>query len=134
MLRERSINTSLTSIVQPALVSCTNGKPPTHLDTIHLIARVWSAIARARNINSFGLDHARLDRFQGLENPDVARKPTGLLRFMDTVFFGIPSTIHGRLFKLFNGRVVYQRHWGVFFDDLRKTWIMMGGLGALLVM
>jgi len=29
---------------------------------------------------------------------------------------------------LWNGRVVYQRHWHTFFDDLNREWLRMGGL------
>ncbi|KIO22661.1 hypothetical protein M407DRAFT_27845 [Tulasnella calospora MUT 4182] len=97
------------------------------------IARLWSAVGRARHINSYGLPNARLDRLQGfVDYTPVQRSIT--MTLCDSVTFGVSISILQRMSTLFNGRVVYHRHWDIFFHDLRGTWVKTGCIGGLILL
>lgn len=88
-----------------------------------------SYLARARHINNFGLTNPRLDRLQGLhEFRELAYRPSFKLSLCEALTFLSSIPIWERLMDLFNGRVVYQRHWAVFFKDMRRNWFLMGAL------
>lgn len=88
-------------------------------------------MARARHINNFGLENPRLDRLQGFyEYRETAYRQSLKLTLAEALTFFIPIPTLDRLMNLFNGRVVYQRHWAVFFNDVRRNWVLMGSLSA----
>jgi len=90
-------------------------------------------IARTRHINGYGLLNPRLDRLQRFEVSDEQRtKPEWITTCKEALLFFIPLNIHSRLLTLFNGRVVYHRHWDVFFNDMRGTWLLMGFIALCL--
>jgi hypothetical protein len=39
-------------------------------------------------------------------------------------------SVFTRITSMWNGRVVYQRHWNNFFKDMRAEWLRMAGLGG----
>jgi len=97
------------------------------------LARLWASIARIRHIHSFGLPNARLDRLQGLPEFIKSQTKSSLaLSFWEAICFYIPRRIFRRLSALWNGRVVYERHWTAFFEEMRRDWLVMGGLGLAL--
>jgi len=94
---------------------------------------MWNAIHRARDINGYGLDNPRLDRLQGLDEFSRLQKtPSFRLNWLDILTFNLSSDVHKRLISLWNGRVVYQRHWGPFFATMRQDWLRMGGVGVVM--
>jgi len=98
------------------------------------VARIWSAVARARHINSYGLDGARLDRLQGLIAPaDAHKRKNSKMALLEALLFYLPVGIESRLASLFNGRVVYQRHWQVFFNDMRMNWVYLAAIATFLM-
>ncbi|KAG8901137.1 hypothetical protein FRB99_005509, partial [Tulasnella sp. 403] len=97
------------------------------------IARLWTSISRARHINSYGQTNARLDRLQTLGQQENS-KYSPLLSLLEVATFLAPLSIHSRLSTLFIGRVVYQRHWQVFFDDMRRNWSQMCALSVTICM
>ncbi|KAG9024260.1 hypothetical protein FRB95_011733 [Tulasnella sp. JGI-2019a] len=98
-----------------------------------VIARIWNAIARARHINSFGLDRPRLDRLQGLAEFSQAQlQPSKTLKAGDMLTFGLSRGIFDRLSEMWNGRVVYQRHWHIFFKDMRADWTRISATSAVI--
>ncbi|KAG8991801.1 hypothetical protein FRB90_001217, partial [Tulasnella sp. 427] len=95
--------------------------------------RLWSAVGRARHINSYGLPNARLDRLQGYtEFIPVQRSHT--MTLCESATFFISIGILRRMSTLFNGRVVYHRHWDVFFQDIRSTWLKTSGVSGLILL
>lgn len=90
------------------------------------IARIWASITRVRHINGYGLKHPRLDRLQGLEEYSFAQARRSLkLRFAELACFNMPRQLFARMTALWNGRIVYQRHWHTLFDELRREWELM---------
>ncbi|KAG8860101.1 hypothetical protein FRB96_004124 [Tulasnella sp. 330] len=88
-----------------------------------VIARLWNAIARARHINRYGLDSPRLDRLQGLALfTESQMKDSKILRVAELLCGGLSRVVFVRLTSMWNGRVVYQRHWQAFFQDMRGDW------------
>ncbi|KAG8906980.1 hypothetical protein FRB99_005622 [Tulasnella sp. 403] len=95
-------------------------------------ARLWTTIARTRHINSYGLRNPRLDRNQGLIQYSLLQNRQNLLLSLgEAVCFFLPVQVAKRLTALWNGRVVYQRHWHVFLEDMHKQWFIMGTLCAV---
>lgn len=85
--------------------------------------------ARARYINSWGLDRPRLDRLQGLADFTSAQLKTSIiLKTGDYVCLLLSRGVFTRLTSMWNGRVVYQRHWNAFFEDMRAEWLRVAGL------
>ncbi|KAG8991001.1 hypothetical protein FRB94_012935 [Tulasnella sp. JGI-2019a] len=98
-----------------------------------VIARIWNAIARARHINSFGLERPRLDRLQGVSEFSRGQmQPSKTLKLGETLAFGLSREVLERLSEMWNGRVVYQRHWQIFFRDMRADWLRIAGTSAII--
>ncbi|KAG8990637.1 hypothetical protein FRB90_001689 [Tulasnella sp. 427] len=94
-------------------------------------ARLWASICRIRHINRYGLSNPRLDRLQGLDSylqQQTRRSP--VLAFGEALCFGMSRKIFYKLTELWNGRIVYQRHWQPFLEDQRSEWrwTVLGGL------
>jgi len=94
-----------------------------------VIARVSNAISRARYINSWGLDRPRLDRLQGLtEFKNAQLKESAILNAGEIFCMYLSHGVFTRVTSMWNGRVVYQRHWNGFFNDMRGEWLRLAGL------
>lgn len=52
-------------------------------------------------------------------------KPSVLLKTGDFITFYLSRNTFTRLTSMWNGRVVYQRHWHVFFQEMRADWLRM---------
>jgi len=90
-------------------------------------------LARARYINSWGLENPRLDRLQGLaEFPEGKIKDNLGLGAGEFFSFYISRTVLARLTSMWNGRVVYQRHWKAFFQDMRDQWLRVAALSMVI--
>ncbi|KAG8976139.1 hypothetical protein FRB90_009275, partial [Tulasnella sp. 427] len=97
------------------------------------IARLWAMIARVRHINQYGLNSPRLDRLQGLyEYYQSQQKPSFKITLGEAFCFWMSRSTFTRLTALWNGRVVYQRHWHRFFDGMHAGWIKMGVLSLVI--
>ncbi|KAG8929304.1 hypothetical protein FRC03_008937 [Tulasnella sp. 419] len=93
------------------------------------VARLWLMIARTRHVNAYGLKAPRLDRLQGLGPTEGGEEISRILETLSgTVLLGTPRTTFKRLRNLWHGRIVYQRHWQAFFEDIRREWIHSGAL------
>lgn len=93
-----------------------------------------SSIARIRSINGFGQRNPRLDRFQGAsEYFSSQTKPSFVLSAMEAMSFYASQSLFQRLTLLWNGRIVYQRHWNVFLRDMRRHWWMVSALVGILI-
>ncbi|KAG8929752.1 hypothetical protein FRC02_005100 [Tulasnella sp. 418] len=93
------------------------------------VARLWLMIARTRHVNAYGLRVPRLDRLQGLGPTEGGEEISRILETLSgTILLGTPRTIFKRLRNLWHGRIVYQRHWQAFFEDIRREWIHSGCL------
>ncbi|KAG8892026.1 hypothetical protein FRB99_003166 [Tulasnella sp. 403] len=82
----------------------------------------------------YGMDSPRLDRLQNL--PEYMKSQQGTSSFistMEVLVFFLNVAIHNRLMNLFNARVVYQRHWRIFFDDMRLAWAKMRTIGIVIL-
>lgn len=91
-------------------------------------------IARTRHINHYGLEAPRLDRLQGLYEYTKSQTNTSLkYTLFEVLSFYLSVQIFVRITALWNGRVVYHRHWRLFFADMRAEWGRMGGLVCGLV-
>jgi len=96
-----------------------------------VIARVSNAISRARYINSWGLERPRLDRLQGLNDFANSQMKESLSLITGELFCLLLSRgVFTRITSMWNGRVVYQRHWNNFFNDMRAEWLRMAGVGG----
>ncbi|KIO23728.1 hypothetical protein M407DRAFT_77759, partial [Tulasnella calospora MUT 4182] len=90
------------------------------------LAERMSCIARVRQIHGYGTQNARLDRFQGLEDYLNHQIVSSLLLALGEAFaLGHSRHLFKRMTELWNGRVVYQRHWKSFLDDMRREWMQM---------
>lgn len=81
-----------------------------------------------REINGYGLPGPRLDRNQGLEEFKKSQQPTFLLRIIDAIFLRLARSKFDRITELWNGRVVFQRHWHIYFDEQRHEWLRLSVL------
>lgn len=71
----------------------------------------------------WGLSHPRLDRLQDLPYY-ASQTPTNVLFDVGNIIsFDHSRQIFVRLSALWNGRVVYQRHWHTFLQELRSEWL-----------
>ncbi|KIO30644.1 hypothetical protein M407DRAFT_20359 [Tulasnella calospora MUT 4182] len=95
-------------------------------------ARLWASITRVRQINGYGLPGPRLDRNQGLVEFQKSQQPTVILRILDALFLRLPRSKFDRITELWNGRVVFQRHWHVYFDEQRSEWLRVAVLSSAL--
>lgn len=83
-------------------------------------------VARVRHINGYGLKYPRLDRLQGLGDYSSMQARRSLKwAVAELVCFNTPRQLFGRITALWNGRIVYQRHWHTLFDELRREWELM---------
>ncbi|KIO30646.1 hypothetical protein M407DRAFT_20361 [Tulasnella calospora MUT 4182] len=99
------------------------------------IARVWSSITRVRHINGYGLKHPRLDRLQGLGDYSSMQARRSLKwRVIELGCFDMSRGLFGRMTALWNGRIVYQRHWHTLFDELRREWELMALINVVMLM
>lgn len=90
------------------------------------LARIWASITRVRHINGYGLKCPRLDRLQGLEDYSFTQARRSFhLGFAELACFNMPRQLFARMTALWNGRIVYQRHWHTLFDELRREWELM---------
>ncbi|KAG8934685.1 hypothetical protein FRC01_001086 [Tulasnella sp. 417] len=97
------------------------------------IARLWAMIARVRHINQYGLTSPRLDRLQGLFEYYQSQKKASFKILLGEAFcLGMSRSTFTRLTALWNGRVVYQRHWHRFFEEMHANWIKMGVLSLVI--
>lgn len=77
-------------------------------------------------MNNWGTKHARIDRLQGADQFIQSQiNPSIVLYLGDAMCFFASRSIFERLTLLWNGRIVYQRHWAVFLDDMRAEWSTM---------
>ncbi|KAG9044936.1 hypothetical protein FS837_007297 [Tulasnella sp. UAMH 9824] len=97
-------------------------------------ARLWASITRVRQINGYGLPGPRLDRNQGLAEFKKSQQPTVILRILDALFLRLPRSKFDRITELWNGRVVFQRHWHIYFDEQRSEWLRLAVLSSALFM
>jgi len=98
-----------------------------------VIARIWNAIARARHINSWGVDGPRLDRLQGVAEFSQSQiKDSPILAIGELCTFHLSKNVFKKLSSMWNGRVVYQRHWHSFFQDMRIQWRRMAELSIVI--
>ncbi|KAG9044935.1 hypothetical protein FS837_007296 [Tulasnella sp. UAMH 9824] len=87
------------------------------------IARLWSSICRSRRMNRYGLPHPRVDRLQGLESYlRQQSRGSAVLALGEALCLGMSKTTFVQLTELWNGRIVYQRHWQPFLDRQRSKW------------
>ncbi|KAG9014794.1 hypothetical protein FRB90_005171 [Tulasnella sp. 427] len=97
-------------------------------------ARLWASICRIRHINRYGLPNPRLDRLQGLDSYlQQQTRQSLVLAFGEALCFGMSRKVFYKLTELWNGRIVYQRHWQPFLEDQRSEWrwTVLGGLYLL---
>ncbi|KAG8929305.1 hypothetical protein FRC02_005760 [Tulasnella sp. 418] len=93
------------------------------------VARLWLMIARTRHVNAYGLRAPRLDRLQSTGVLEGGEEISPVLEVLSsTLLLDTPRTTFKRLRNLWHGRIVYQRHWQAFFEDLRRDWIHSGVL------
>ncbi|KIO30642.1 hypothetical protein M407DRAFT_20357 [Tulasnella calospora MUT 4182] len=86
-------------------------------------ARLWASICRSRRINRYGLPHPRLDRLQGLDSYLTQQtRRSVVLALGEALCLGMSKTAFVKLTELWNGRIVYQRHWQLFLDRQRSRW------------
>ncbi|KAG8951197.1 hypothetical protein FRC04_006679 [Tulasnella sp. 424] len=95
-------------------------------------ARLWGSITRVRHINGYSLPGPRLDRNQGLAEFKNGQRPNFILRVLDILFLTLSRPKFDRITELWNGRVVFQRHWHVYFEELRSEWLRLAVLGLAL--
>ncbi|KIO23742.1 hypothetical protein M407DRAFT_26804 [Tulasnella calospora MUT 4182] len=87
------------------------------------IARIWASITRVRHINGYGLKNPRLDRLQGLGDYSSLQAGRSFkLGLVELLCFNVPRQLFTSMTALWNGRIVYQRHWHKLFDELRRGW------------
>lgn len=91
-------------------------------------ARLWASVTRVRHINGYSLPGPRLDRNQGLEEFKKGQKANATLRVLNILFLKLPQSKFDRISELWNGRVVFQRHWHSYFDDQRSEWLRLAVL------
>ncbi|KAG9044167.1 hypothetical protein FS837_008700 [Tulasnella sp. UAMH 9824] len=85
-----------------------------------------STLGSYLHIHGYGSTNARLDRFQGLEDYSNHQTiPNLRLAIGEAATLGHSRHLSKRMTELWNGRVVYQRHWKSFLDDMRKEWKQM---------
>ncbi|KAG8926895.1 hypothetical protein FRC01_008262 [Tulasnella sp. 417] len=92
-------------------------------------ARLWASVTRVRHINGYSLPGPRLDRSQRLEEFKKGQRPGAILRVLNTLLLALPQSKFDRITELWNGRVVFQRHWHSYFDDQRSEWLRLAVLG-----
>ncbi|KIO27325.1 hypothetical protein M407DRAFT_23499 [Tulasnella calospora MUT 4182] len=86
-------------------------------------ARLWASICRSRRINRHGLAHPRIDRLQGLDSYLSQQTHRSVVMSLgEALCLGMPKTTFVQLTELWNGRIVYQRHWKPFLDRQRSKW------------
>ncbi|KIO16880.1 hypothetical protein M407DRAFT_33471 [Tulasnella calospora MUT 4182] len=101
------------------------GKQPSSYQTA-AIARIWSTISRVRYMNRHGLPGPRLDRLQGIESFIAGQlKRSVVLSIAEYLCFNIPKGMFYQLSELWNGRLVYIRHWDRFLDEYRGMCLRM---------
>lgn len=89
---------------------------------IATIARLWSAVGRARHANSYGLPNARLDRLQGLV--DYTTSQCGFKTALCSLAILWISIIILQDIPVFLDRhVVYDQRWDIFSQDLPSAWL-----------
>jgi hypothetical protein len=57
--------------------------------------------------------------------------PSVRVQLWDAISFSLAAPVVSRLGALFNGRVVYQRHWQDFLVEMRDNWTRMSQLVSL---
>ncbi|KIO30638.1 hypothetical protein M407DRAFT_20354 [Tulasnella calospora MUT 4182] len=95
------------------------------------IARLWASICRSRLINRHGLSHPRVDRLQGFDAYLSQQTGKSLALILgDALCLGMSKRTFTQLTELWNGRIVYQRHWQPFLEGQRSEWrwTVFGGL------
>lgn len=98
------------------------------------VARLWGMICRVRHINAYGLQNPRLDRLQGLDAYLMSQTKSSLkLVFGELLCLYMSRPTFYRLTALWNGRVVYQRHWHAFFKDIQADWNRMAILSVVVL-
>lgn len=100
------------------------------------IARLWASICRSRYINRHGLPYPRVDRLQGVQS--YLRQQTResiSMALGEALCLGMSKRTFARLTELWNGRIIYQRHWQPFLDQERSEWrwTALGGLYLLMM-
>lgn len=99
-------------------------------------ARLWASICRSRHINRYGLPYPRVDRLQGLDSylQQQTRKSVAMA-LGETFCLGMSKRTFAQLTELWNGRIVYQRHWQPFLERQRLEWkwTTLGGLYLLMM-
>ncbi|KAG8915950.1 hypothetical protein FRC00_004092 [Tulasnella sp. 408] len=87
--------------------------------TAHLLARICGS----RYINRYGLPRPRVDRLQDFQSylAQHTRESTSMA-FGEALCFGMSKRTFLRLMELWNGRIIYQRHWQPFLEQQRLEW------------
>lgn len=77
-------------------------------------------------MNRHGLPGPRLDRFQGIDSFIAGQlKYSIVLSIAELMCFNLPKGMFYQLSELWNGRLVYIRHWDRFLDAYRETCLRM---------
>lgn len=80
-------------------------------------------------MNRHGLPGPRLDRLQGIEAFIAGQlKSSVVLSIAEYLCFNIPKGMFFQLSELWNGRLVYIRHWDRFLDDYRGMCLRMASV------
>lgn len=80
-------------------------------------------------MNRHGLPGPRLDRLQGLDAFVAGQlKHSVVLSIAEFLCFNLPKRTFYQLSELWNGRLVYIRHWDSFLDEYRGTCLRMASV------
>ncbi|KAG8951172.1 hypothetical protein FRC04_006653 [Tulasnella sp. 424] len=87
------------------------------------IGRLWASVCRSRHINRHGLPYSRVDRLQGLDSYLMHHNRLSVAMTLgEMLCLGMSKRTFAQLTELWNGRIVYQRHWQPFIERQRSEW------------
>ncbi|KAG8970970.1 hypothetical protein FRC05_011644 [Tulasnella sp. 425] len=99
------------------------------------IGRLLASICRSRHINRHGLPYPRVDRLQGLDSYLMHYNRSSFAMALGEILcLGMSKRTFAQLTELWNGRVVYQRHWQPFLERQRSEWRWTALWGLYLIM
>ncbi|KDQ20036.1 hypothetical protein BOTBODRAFT_384973 [Botryobasidium botryosum FD-172 SS1] len=85
-------------------------------------ARMIRLFTRARFLNFYGEEHARLDRTQQIEARDPIQIPEWLLSGSQIALFNTPNNYLLELQALWTDKVAYADHWHQFLEKAIRDW------------
>jgi len=85
-------------------------------------ARMIRLFTRARFLNFYGEEHARLDRTQRVEEREPPQPPAWLLSLSQIILFNTPNHYLTELEALWADKVAYADHWHQFLEKLIRDW------------